>query len=300
MDINSLDLNLLRILLAVGNEQSVSRAARNLGLSQPAVSSAINRLRKALNDPVVVRARSGVLLTPKAARLAKAAEEALSLIAKQLPTVAEFDPTTARVQFTVLMSDIGDLVATPKLIREIRSCAPGVMLRVRAFNGRSYASELESGQADLVYGSLKRPHNSLMSTRLFTTPFVCLFRQGHSFSKKLITVDDYFEAGHVSYEKETQHESMDILSEMGRERQICLILPHYISIPNILAETDLVATVTKGFASAFAKTHRLAFQPLPFETPPFAVSIFWHQRANNDEANRWLRSVFRTLFRNSQ
>jgi DNA-binding transcriptional LysR family regulator len=300
MDISKFDLNLLRVLLAVSSEKSASLAARKLGLSQPAVSSAINRLRKALNDPIVVRTRSGVLLTPSAERLAKAAEQALSLISSQLPAQADFDASVARLQFTVLMSDIGDLVATPDLIREARLRAPGVTLRVRAFNGRSYISELESGQADLVFGSLKRPHSSLMSTRLYTTPLVCLYRQGHPFAKKTITVEDYYNAHHILHEKEMQHKSMNASSDICRERNIAIIVPHYISIPNILVVTDLVVTVTEGIAAAFANNHPLAYQDVPFDAPPLSVSIFWHQRANNDEANRWLRRVCRDIFQKKQ
>lgn len=300
MDIGAFDLNLIRVLLAVADESSVSLAARKLGLSQPAASSAINRLRAALDDPVIVRTRTGVVLTSRAQQFAQSAEAALTLISTELTAPRDFDPATSKSQFTILMSEIGDVVATPDLIQEVRTRAPGITLKIKAFSGRSYMSELETGEADLIFGDLQRRHDALMSTHLYKTPFVCLYRGGHPLAGKMMSAEDYYDAEHLTYVKDVRRISLRALSERGAQRKVALTLPHYIGIPGVLAKTDLIATVTEGLAKTFVSNHELAYQPLPFDVPPFSVSIFWHPRANNDQAHQWLRNLFCEIFRSSR
>ncbi|HEY4318862.1 MAG TPA: LysR family transcriptional regulator [Herbaspirillum sp.] len=294
IDINHIDLNLLRVLLTVGQEESVSVAAERLGLSQSTVSSALGRLRTLTRDPLFVRGQGGMQMTDYAKTLFKSVEAGFASMDLALREHASFDPGTARDTFTILMSNIGQSVSVPHLLRHAQEHAPGLRFNIMQFSRFSYLQQLETGEADLVCGYISRPKECLRSIKLVDTEFVCLFREGHPLIHDEITPQLYAKLDHVAVKRERDSgRGIELLHELGLEKRIKLTLPHISAIPPIIFVTDLVLTTTRGFAETYARMRGLRWLPLPYKLPSTDVAIFWHEKKQTDAANKWLRNFMR-------
>jgi DNA-binding transcriptional LysR family regulator len=293
IDINHIDLNLLRVLLTVGQEESVSVAAERLGLSQPAVSSALGRLRTLTSDPLFVRGHGGMQMTDYARTLFNSVEAAFASMDAALREHTSFDPGTARDTFTILMSNIGQAVSVPLLLYHAQKHAPSVRFNVIPFSRYTYLRQLET-EADLVCGYIAHPKECLRSFKLFHTEFVCLFRRDHPLIDDEITPELYSRLDHVAVKRERDSgPGIELLTELGLEKHIKVTVPHITAIPPIIYATDLVLTTTRGFAETYARMCGLRWLPLPFEIPAVEVAIFWHEKKQTDAANKWLRHFLR-------
>jgi DNA-binding transcriptional LysR family regulator len=282
------------VLLTVGREESVSVAAERLGLSQPAVSSALGRLRVLTNDPLFVRGQGGMRMTDYARTLFNAVEAAFASMDAALREHAAFDPGTARDTFTILMSNIGQSVSVPLLLYHAQKHAPSVRFDILPFSHSSYLRQLENSEADLVCGYIAHPRECLRSFKLFDTEFVCLFRQDHPLIGEAISQELYAGLDHVAVKRErASGPGIELLAELGLEQRIKLTVPHITAIPPILLATDLVLTTTRGFAETYARMADLRWLPLPFELPAVEVAIFWHEKKQTDAASKWLRNFLR-------
>ncbi len=300
MNISQLDLNLLRVFRAVVDEGSVSLGARRVGLSQPAVSSALRRLRQACGDPLLVRAQGGMQPTEYGRRLTAAIDEAFELLHGALSDRRDFDPATARTVFTLLMSDIGEAVSVPAMLRAATVIAPNVRFSIVPLRGTSYLRQLETTEADLVCGYLRNPKAGLRQQRLFTSEFVCMFRSDHPMIGEALTPQLYAALSHVAVERDGHGGPVgDLMASLGIIDQIKLTVPHSIAMPAIVLQTDLVMTTTRGLAEAYCKLGPLRWLPLPHRLPPVQVSLFWHERRHRDAANRWLRHFLRSCIAES-
>jgi DNA-binding transcriptional LysR family regulator len=280
--------------LTVGQEESVSVAAERLGLSQPAVSSALGRLRALTNDPLFVRGQGGMRMTDYARTLFNAVEAAFASMDTALREHAAFDPGTARDTFTILMSNIGQSVSVPLLLFHAQKHAPSVRFDILPLSHSSYLRQLENGEADLVCGYIAHPKECLRSFKLFDTEFVCLFRRDHPLIGDAISQELYAELDHVAVKRErASGPGIGLLIDLGLERRIKLTVPHVTAIPPILHATDLVLTTTRGFAETYARVAGLRWLPLPFEIPAVEVAIFWHEKKQTDAASKWLRNFLR-------
>jgi DNA-binding transcriptional LysR family regulator len=294
IDINHIDLNLLRVLLTVGQEESVSVAAERLGLSQPAVSSALGRLRALTNDPLFVRGQGGMRMTDYARTLFNAVETAFASMDAALREHASFDPGTARDTFTILMSNIGQAVSVPRLLYHAQQHAPSVRFNIIPFSRSTYLRQLETSEADLVCGYIAHPKECLRSFKLFHTEFVCLFRQDHPLIGDDISPELYARLDHVTVKRERDSgPGIGLLVDLGLESRIKLTVPQITAIPPILHATDLVLTTTRGFAETYARMAGLRWLPLPFDIPAVEVAIFWHEKKQTDAASKWLRNFMR-------
>jgi len=294
MDIHRIDLNLLRVLLTVGQEGSVSMAAERLGLSQPAVSSAIGRLRALTNDPLFVRGQGGMQMTDYARKVFESVEAAFASMETALQKRSHFDPGTACDTFTILMSNIGQAVSVPLLLRHAQEKAPSVRFNILPFSRFTYLRQLETTEADLLCGYVHRPRECLRSLRLFSTEFVCMFRPGHPLLIDEISPELYARLDHVTVKRNKYGgPASDLLEHLGLEKRIKLTVSHITAIPPILAATDLVLTTTKGFAQTYARTSGLKWLPLPFRIPSVQIGIYWHEKKQTDVANKWLRNFLR-------
>jgi DNA-binding transcriptional LysR family regulator len=269
-------------------------AAERLGLSQPAVSSALGRLRALTGDPLFVRSQGGMQMTDYARTLFKAVETAFAAMDSALRERAAFDPGTARDTFTLLMSNIGQAVSVPLLVYHAQQHAPSVRFNIIPFSRFTYLRQLETGEADLVCGYIAHPKECLRSIKLFDTEFVCLFRQDHPLIGDAISPALYAQLDHVAVKRERDSgPGIELLVELGLEQRIKLTVPHITAIPPILFATDLVLTTTRGFAETYARMTGLRWLPLPFDIPAVEVAIFWHEKKQADAASKWLRSFLR-------
>ncbi|MCP4559066.1 MAG: LysR family transcriptional regulator [Bosea sp.] len=298
MDTDRIDLNLLRVMRIVDQEGSVTRAAERLGLSQPAISNALTRLRRTLGDPLFVRSSAGMEATPRARRVLDSFDAALGLIRHGLSDLLHFDPATSDHMFELLISDLGEIVYLPKLMRHLQAKAPGIRIRVRQLARGGYAQALEGGLADLAIGYLLNPRGSLKSRQLFSDNFVCMVREGHPILDGPLTLERYLDLAHISIAKAGARESLVTasLAALGVERQIALVIPHFAGTPQIIAATDLAVTVPRKLVDAYSSKDIVSI-PLPFETPDIGISMFWHERLQEDAPHRWLRETFVELFK---
>lgn len=272
----------------------MSVAAERLGLSQSTVSSALGRLRTLTKDPLFVRGQGGMQMTDYARTLFAAVESAFAAMDLALREHGSFDPGTARHTFTILMSNIGQSVSVPHLLRHAQEHAPGVRFNIMQFSRFHYLQQLESGEADLVCGYIARPKECLRSIKLVDTEFVCLFREGHPLIGDEITPELYARLDHVAVKREIDSgRGIELLHELRLEKRIKLTLPHISAIPPIVYATDLVLTTTRGFAETYARLSGLRWLPLPYKLPATDVAIFWHEKKQTDPGNKWLRNFMR-------
>jgi len=296
MDLKDIDLNLLVVFNQLLIERSVSRVANNLGLSQPAVSNALARLRKLTGDTLFLRTTKGMEPTPFAQQLAEPIAYALGLIHGAVNQRASFDPATAKRAFTVGMTDIGEIYFLPKLMEEMARDAPDVTMSTVRNSSVNLRDEMEAGHIDLAIGLLPQLKAGFFQRRLFRQRYVCMFREGHGLDRRRLSLSEFSSAQHVVVVSEgTGHGKADELLERGGvARHVVLTVPHFVAVGHILQHSDMVATVPERLAQALVGPFGLAYVKHPAPLPEIAINMFWHAKYHKDPANEWLRS---TVFR---
>jgi DNA-binding transcriptional LysR family regulator len=286
MHVRDLDLNLLHVFAAVHAARSVSRAAEALGLSQPAVSHALTRLRLVLRDPLFVRVTGGVKPTPRADALARQVEQALRLLDAALLESAQFDAANSQRSFAVHMSDIGADEFLPLLMSDIGRRAPGVRVEARQLAPEAIGPALEEGRLDLAFGFLPALAGTEQAP-LLEERYVVLLRRGHPLASKL---RDRAALDRLDFILVASHtEPARALHLLGLQPRIRLTLPHFTVVPPILAATDLAVVMPLRPALRFAARHELQVVEADLGLPPFTVAMHWSWRQSNDPGHRWLR-----------
>lgn len=298
MNLQAIDLNLLLAFEALMDERHVTRAARRVGLSQPAMSNALTRLRRTFDDPLLVRTPSGMTPTPAAQALIEAVRAALSQLRRAIEEKPAFDPAASSRSFHVLTSDYAEIVLLAKLVGSLREQAGGVSIRVHrppnVFQPPTRTALSDS--FDLAIGFFPDALSldaSVRSEVLFEEDNVCIASANHPSIKSRISIRQYAAARHaaVFYKSEGPGVIDTILAQKDLTRQLAVLAPHFASVPFIVAESDLIATVPRRLALCFHKALKLQVLPMPFTLPPFRLSMLWHERVDSDPAHRWLREL---------
>jgi DNA-binding transcriptional LysR family regulator len=274
-------------------ERRVSRVADNLGLTQPAVSNALARLRKLLGDELFLRTSRGMEPTPFAEQLSQPLVQALAMIHGALNRKSSFDPATSRRAFTIGMTDIGEIYFLPKLMDALARLAPGVTVSTVRDTSVNLRDEMEAGHVNLALGLLPQLKGGFFQRRLFRQPYVCMFRKGHRLDKRRISLKEFSEAHHVVVVSAgTGHGKVDqLLERQGVHRDVRLTVPHFVAVGHILHTTDMVATVPERFAQQSTGPFDLTSVDHPARLPEIAITLFWHARYHKEPANQWLRSL---------
>ncbi len=301
INMRTFDLNLLRVFEALSHDRSVSLAAAKLGMSQPALSNALNRLRIVFDDPLFVRTRRGMQPTPKAEQLALTLHEGLATIRAGLSSSAAFDPATSERRFTLLMTDVGELSFLPVVLSTLSKSAPKIDLCVRHLPVERYGELLESGGADLAIGRLQLA-DTLKSELIHSSPFVVLASQTNRYLTKdaegraTLSFEDYIRAPHVEIESygASGNPVKQALGSLGPRRRVALILPHTTVLPRLIEGTDLLATIPKVCADKLITMGAVCAVSPPFPIEQNFVYQWWHRRNDSDNGNRWLRKLFAT------
>ncbi len=298
MNVSDLDLNLLRAFDAIATEGSVTVAGERIGLSQPAMSNALTRLRQLFDDPLFVRTPRGMRPTPFAQQLAHPVREALRLIQTALQQHAGFDPRSSGHTFRLFMSDIGEMVFLPGLLECIKHDAPGVKIEVVRIPIKDVHTALEAGDIDLAVGFLPGLVTGMRAQPLFREHYACLLRTDHPVIGAKISARQFREAAHVlvSYAGTGHQVIEETFVAEGLGGRIAVRVPHFLVVPMILARTDLVVTVPSRVAAIFARLGNFKVLKLPLHMPNFEVRLHWHQRFHQDPANRWLREAMAALY----
>ena len=293
-----LDLNLLRVFDALVRQRKVAAAAQELGLSAPAVSNALARLRRATGDELFTRTPGGMLPTAHAAAIAPAVSDALAALEAAVARPAVFAPASGERSFRLAMTDIGEIIFLPALVRRLREAAPGVTLSTVRNTAIDLRAEMAQGSVDLAVGWLPRLGAGFHQRRLFTQRYVALMAAGHPLAQGRLTAARFVAARHAVVVSEgTGHEQVQReLRRLGVAEPVALRLPHFVAVPWIVAESDLVVTVPEKLALKAAGPFGLVVRELPLALPRFEVNVFWHRRAHREAGNRWLRERLAELF----
>lgn len=299
MNLASLDLNLLRVFDSVYTHRNVSAAAVALAMSQPAVSNALKRLRREFADELFTRSPQGMNPTPAADRAAATVAQALTLLREGLEPGPTFDAARARRRFTLIMSDIGEIVFLPQLLQFMQQAAPQVGVEAVTLPVREARLAMEAGAVDLAIGFLPDLKAGFYQQRLFEQKYVCMLRHGHPQIGESISMKAFIAARHAVVNAEgTGHGMVETMFERaGLAPEMVVRLPHFLAAPMVVAATDLVATVPQKLGEAYAKALPLRLLPHPLKIPVFQVNQYWHRRYHKDPANQWLRGHFARLFR---
>ncbi|MEJ2120671.1 MAG: LysR family transcriptional regulator [Alphaproteobacteria bacterium] len=290
-EVRRFDLNLLVALDALLEERNVSKAAARLGLSQPAMSRALGRLRKSFGDQLLVRGQNGYVPTSRAqdliAPVRRVLQESRALLEPGL-----FDPKTARVQYRILTNDHCGFVLLPDLVGAIRDQAPGIDIDIERLETDSL-DQLANGDADLLIG---RPPSMARAGHLvqllLEEPYVCAVREGHPALKGGLTLKDYCAYPHCATDAGGVL-SGDIdaaLTALDEKRRIALRTPDFIAALFIVASSDLIHTAPRSLAERLAPTAGLTIVDLPFKIAPAPIGQIWHERHQTDPGHAWLRA----------
>jgi DNA-binding transcriptional LysR family regulator len=295
MNVQDVDLNLLRVFDAVLHERGVTPAAGRLGLTQPAVSNALARLRKLFGDALFVRTPRGVDPTPFARELAEPVRQALALLESALAHGPGFDPGTATRAFRFYMSDLGQIEFLPPLVERVQREAPGVRLEAVALEIDDIPDALAAGALDVAIGFLPGLAAPVRRRALFRDPYLCLMRADHEI--RVLTKKNFLNASHALVTYRGGHRVIEeALDRAGLARRIALRVPHFTVVPMVLERTDLILTLPARVARVFERRGRLKALPPPVTIPPAEVAVHWHDRFEADPGNRWLRSLMIELY----
>ena len=291
------DLNLLRAFEAIWATRSVSKAAERLSLTQPAVSSALARLRETYSDPLFTRTGAHMAPTAFCSQQAHFLLDALALIARSLSDVQTFNPATANREFILGMRDIGEATLLPAVIAHCEKAAPQVRFQTVLSPLETTNQKLADGRVDLAIGFLPALEAGIHRRELFDQHYVCALRRGHPLLAKRITLALLAKAAHLAIEHTgTGHALVERqLREQGLNRPVRLRTPHYLAAAPILAATDLVCLMPLMLARTLAASHAIEFKPIPLKAMRFPIALYWHERFHRDPGNQWLRTVFATI-----
>jgi DNA-binding transcriptional LysR family regulator len=288
----SRDLNLLLTLDALLQEESVTLAATRLGLSTPAASHALARIRVRLGDPILVRAGRKMVLTPRGEQLRPLVRSLVAEATRVLDAAVPFSSRDLARTFTIYTTDHVLLVLGPTLDRLLHDEAPGVSLRFLPSAEEDWVP-LRDGTADLSVCILGHFPPEFRTQPLFTDRFVCVVRQDHPRVGKRLTLDEYLALEHIVVSPLGRRSYVDaVLAERGQERRIRRVVPFFVSGLLMAATTDYVLTVSVRAAAALANTLPLRTLEPPLPLPSYDLNLLWHPRLDNEPANQWLRGVF--------
>ena len=300
----TLDLNLLRVFDEVMAERSLTRAARNLALTQPAVSNALRRLRDTLGDELVVRDGQGMVPTPRALSIWPTVREALGQLQASLAP-SNFEPAQATTTFVLAMADATAAELMPGLIDILESEAPGVAMRVVPLTTRDPRQLLDEGQADLAVGHFPSLLADLVvraqgdqvvafaHQRLYDGQYVCVMRAGHPLARGPLTLDKFCAARHmlVSFSGRPYGFIDESLAALGRKRQVVLTVNQFFTAGRVVANSNLLTVLPQHFVSVTGIADQLVLRPLPFDVAPVHVDAVWHSRMQLQSAHLWLRQT---------
>ncbi|WP_244626609.1 LysR family transcriptional regulator [Bradyrhizobium ivorense] len=292
MNVERFDLNLLRVLDALLTERAVGHAAARLGLSQPAASHALRRLRALLNDPLLVRVGSRMELTPRALGLREPVSEALAA-ARKLFEGMEFDPATSRRRFVLMAPDIVVSLMAPALTEAVLREAPNVCVEITPWRGPHLITEDFLRKLDAIVTNLGDSFPGFHRSTLYRDTDVLVVRRNHPVGKRLRTVDAFLKARHVAIvgRGSSSDQIDDWLTTLGMRRNSAIVAPSYLQALHIAAETDLVAFVPSRLAELLADRLNLMTVKPPFDPGIDEQFLFYPATAQHDQGSLWFRSL---------
>lgn len=294
--LTGLNLNLLVALDALLSERNVTRAARRVGITQPAMSQTLARLRELFADPLLVRRGRGMVLTPRAEVMLVPLSDALLSVERAVQLGMAFDALTSTRIFSVALPDLSVTLMLSPLLRVIEEQAPGIRVQVEPLSISRLSDRLASGAIDLVLAVHLGSSEGLRRETLLTDDYVCLVRGGHPLARrKRARIDDYAAHGHLAYTPVgfVPPPISEAVPGFASTSGIRASVPYLLALPEVVRSTDLVATVPRRLLSAPIDLRGVVTLEAPRELPPVVDSLWWHPRFDSDPAHQWLRERVR-------
>lgn len=287
------DLNLLPVFVALMEERNVTRAARRLGMTQPALSNALNRLRETLRDPLFIRERYGVRPTEAAEALGPVVANALASLDAVIRDQQSFDPSRSTRLFTLAPNSYVEYVLMPEIVARLRAEAPGIRLRFLPFGNDPAEASALAGTADIMLGRMVDPPDNLVVQRLMEDSLACMVRADHPEVGDTLTRAQYERLKHVNVLPPGRLRAglFQVLEQKGLRREVAVSVTHFLAVPEMVAATDYCATLPVRISHRLARDTRLKVVAPPVDLGTFPVEMAWHVRYRNDAAHRWLRSI---------
>lgn len=295
-DFSRIDLNLLIVLLVMFEERSVTQTAHRLYLGQPAVSAALKRLREMLNDVLFVRTSHGMTPTPRAEQLVRQFTPLMQGLHRTLFTPDAFDPQHDSRTFRIGMSDWLEQWLMPALLADMAKVAPNVEVKVVAADLWQAIPIMEQQQADVVVTVGNAVSRDLTREKIARAGFLTLWsRQQIAIETLTLTQFLHYDHALVSYRGASESALDRELQRQGQARRVRYVTPHFSSLPLLLNQLPLFATVPQGLAPAWCGRYDLQAAPVPVSMPDYELSLLWHNAQQDDPANGWLRDKLRSL-----
>ncbi len=288
MNLNKVDLNLFIVFDAIYTEANLTRAGQIVGITQPAVSNALSRLRETFNDPLFVRTAQGMVPTPMAQNIIGPVRNALQLLRVSVQESRIFNPLQANKTFRISMTDLIEAVILPPLFQRLRRQAPAVQIESFLAKRRETTKELAAGRIDFAVDAPLNTDPQVRHVKLLEDRYVCAMRKGHPLAKDKISLDDYLSLTHIHISSRRSGLGLvDLaLGKMGIQRKIALRSQHYLMASQVMQQTDMAMTVPESFAHR----HGLHAVELPVnDVPAQETHLYWHESTDQDPANRWMR-----------
>ena len=298
MHINDLDLNLLIVMDAMLRERNVSKAAERIGLTQSAMSHALNRLRQYFDDPLFIKTGQRMEPTPKATALQTAVIDVMGTVRQRILSEAHFDPATAKREFTMCVTDMGEIVFIPAILALIRKLAPQCTIRTMQVPAEQIEGLLANGEADLAMGTYRTAPEGLYKQRLFMHGFSTLVHV-NSKIKKRISLKEFEKTPQIAVTLSGRSSLAfdSVLEEKGIKRQIVMKTPHFLIVPLLIEQQpDLIATVPTALANVYSGHGFVRAVSPPLELPSYAISQYWHPLFHHEPSIIWLRDLIKKTF----
>jgi DNA-binding transcriptional LysR family regulator len=301
MNYREIDLNLLLILDAMYDAGSTTQAAERLKISQPTVSFSLGKLREVFRDELFVRHGLTMQPTPLAESIRDPVRRVLETVRLEILHERAFDPANAEREFTVSASDVGELVFLPLLLERLRSASPKSTMRCLSMPPAELREEMTTGGVDLAIGYFPDlTAAGFFQQKLFDHAFACLVRADHPSIGECINMEQFLAADHVVVMQEgrSQEIAERRIAELGLVRRVILRSPHFMSVPHLVATTDVISIVPRAVGRAFLRSGRLKLLEPPFQIPRIELKQHWHRRVHTDPGIVWLRGILAKLYLN--
>lgn len=287
------DLNLLPVFVALMEERSVTRAASRLGITQPALSNSLNRLRDLLRDPLFIRERYGIKPTQLAEEIGPTIEAALVQLDEVVIHQQDFDPADAERHFLIAPNSYVELVLMPALVARLREQAPAIKLRMTPFGNDLAETGVISGTTAMVLGRIVDPPDNLVVQHLMDDGLACIVRRDHPDVGDNLSRDQYESLKHVNVLPPGQIRAgvFQALGKQNLKREVAVSVTHFLAVPEMIAVTDYCATLPMLVCRGLERDARLKVLPAPVDLGTFPVELAWHVRYRHDPAHRWLRTA---------
>ena len=290
MNLKETDLNLFIAFDVIYTEKNLTKAGQVLGITQPAVSNALSRLRELFGDDLFIRTSKGMIPTPVANKIIKDVRSALSLIQNTISETEKFDPSIAEMTFKISIGDSSEYRLLPLLIKELAEVAPKIKVETYLTPRKDAPRELASGTIDFSIDPPVHSDPHLRHEKIYEEDYVMIVRKDHPIlDLKKITIEDYLKLSHIHISnRKTGLGHVDMaLYRLGLSRDISLRAQHFLVAPYIVEQSDLAITTTKGFAV----DRDLAWRELPFDIEPLVLHLYWHEAKDSDPSSKWMKDL---------